>query len=79
MELLISLLISAAFGYVGAKLANLSGPWYIYLLLGLLGGMVGNFVFGFFGFSGSGLVAQAIISIVGAIIVIAIYRALVRR
>lgn len=78
MALLISLLISAAFGYVAAKLMNLSGPWYVYLLLGLLGGMVGTFVFGFFGFSGNGLVAQAIISIVGAVIVIAIYRALRR-
>ncbi|MCR4633799.1 MAG: GlsB/YeaQ/YmgE family stress response membrane protein [Erysipelotrichaceae bacterium] len=76
MGLLISLLLSAAFGYVAANLMKLAGPWYLYVILGLVGGFVGSFAFGLIGFSSNSIISEAIVSIVGACIVIAIYRAL---
>ena len=74
MGLLISLLLSAAFGYVAANLMKLAGPWYLYVILGLAGGFVGSLVFGLIGFSSNSIISEAIVSIVGACIVIAIYR-----
>ena len=76
MGLLISLLLSAAFGYVAAKLSNLAGPWYLYVILGLAGGFVGHVLFGLIGFSSNSILSEAIVSVVGACVVIALYRAL---
>ena len=76
MALLISLAISAAFGYVASMLMNLRGPWYLYLLLGLAGGFVGNVLFGLLGFSSNSIISNAIVSIIGACVVVMLYRAL---
>lgn len=76
MGLLISLLLSAAFGFVAAKLMNLAGPWYLYMVLGLLGGVVGSILFGLIGFSSNSVISEAIVSVVGACVVIALYRML---
>ena len=74
--MIISLLLSAAFGYVAAKLMNVEGKWYVYVLLGLAGGLVGDIVFGLVGFSSHGWLANAIVAIVGACIVIFLFRKL---
>ncbi len=78
MALLISLALSAAFGYVAAQLMGLSGKWYIYLLLGMAGGLVGSIVFGLVGFSAHSLIAQAIVSVIGSCLVIFLYRRIMK-
>ena len=74
--LVISLLFSAAFGYVAAQLMKLSGPWYVYVLLGIAGGIVGDLVFGLIGFTSNSILSQAIVSVIGACIVVFLYRKL---
>ena len=59
MGLLISLCLSAAFGYVAANLMHLAGPWWLYVLLGLAGGFVGTLVFGLIGFSSNSIISAA--------------------
>ncbi len=76
MGLLISLALSALFGYCAGRLMNLAGPWYLYLLLGLAGGLVGGILFGLIGFSSNSIISEAIVSIVGACVVIVLYRTL---
>ena len=76
MGLLISLLISAAFGYVAANLMKLACPWYLYVILGLAGGFVGSILFDLIGFSSNSIISDAIVSIIGACIVVVGYRAL---
>ena len=76
MGLLISLLFSAAFGYVAAKLMNLAGPWYLYLILGLVGGFVGTILIDLLGFSSNSILSEAIVSVVGACVVVVLYRQL---
>ncbi|MBQ6334265.1 MAG: GlsB/YeaQ/YmgE family stress response membrane protein [Erysipelotrichaceae bacterium] len=76
MGLIISLAFSALFGYLAGKLMNLAGPWYLYLLLGLAGGLVGGLLFGLLGFSSNSIISEAIVSIIGACVVIALYRTL---
>ena len=76
MALIISLALSAVFGYVASMLMNLRGPWYLYLLLGLTGGLVGNLLFGLLGFSSNSIISEAIVSVIGACVVVLLYRTL---
>ncbi len=74
MELLISLAISGLCGYLAGKMMNMSGAWWVYILLGLAGGAVGNFVFNLAGFAITSSLGGVIASVVGAMIVIFVYR-----
>ncbi len=76
MGLIISLALSALFGYAAGKFMNVAGPWYMYLLLGLCGGFVGSILFGLIGFSSNSIISEAIVSVVGACVVIILYRTL---
>ena len=76
MGLIISLAVSALAGYLGGTLMGIKGPWYINIILGLLGGIVGSVVLGIIGISSSNIIGSIIISVIGACIVIAIYRAI---
>lgn len=76
MSTIISLLCSALVGYLAGQIMKLEGAWYIYLLLGLAGGFVGNLLFGIIGFYADGLLANIIVDVVGACIVIFLYRKL---
>ncbi|MBQ1691720.1 MAG: GlsB/YeaQ/YmgE family stress response membrane protein, partial [Erysipelotrichaceae bacterium] len=49
---------------------------WLYVLLGLAGGFVGTLVFGLIGFSSNSIISDAIVSIIGACIVVVGYRAL---
>ena len=55
---------------------KLSGPWYVYVLLGIAGGIVGDLVFGLIGFTSNSILSQAIVSVIGACIVVFLYRKL---
>ena len=74
--MLVSLLLSALFGYVAAKVMNFDGKWYVYMLLGIAGGFVGSIIFEFVGFHATSTLAEAIVSIFGACLVIFLYRKL---
>ena len=76
MSTIISLLFSALVGYLAGQIMKLEGAWYIYLLLGLLGGFVGNLIFGIVGFSAQGIFANIIVDVIGACVVIFLYRKL---
>jgi uncharacterized membrane protein YeaQ/YmgE (transglycosylase-associated protein family) len=49
------------------------------IALGILGAVAGGFLFGVLGFGAHGLFAKIVVAFVGAVIVIAIYRAVTRR
>ncbi|MBR5754816.1 MAG: GlsB/YeaQ/YmgE family stress response membrane protein [Erysipelotrichaceae bacterium] len=72
--LLISLAVSGLAGYLAGNIMNLKGEWYVYVLLGLLGGIVGSVVFGLVGFASYSIISEAIVSVVGACLVVYIYR-----
>ena len=76
INLVISLLLSGAFGYIAARLMNVEGQWYLYVILGLLGGVVGDVLFSLVGFSSHSLLSSAIVSVIGACVVVILYRKL---
>jgi uncharacterized membrane protein YeaQ/YmgE (transglycosylase-associated protein family) len=49
------------------------------IALGIVGAVAGSFVFGILGFGAHGLFAKIVVAFVGAVIVVAVARALTRR
>jgi uncharacterized membrane protein YeaQ/YmgE (transglycosylase-associated protein family) len=68
-------------GFIGSKLVNKSGSGlFLDLILGIVGALIGGFVFSFFGASGvNGLnLYSLLVAVVGSVLVLVIYHALVR-
>ena len=78
ISLIISLLFAAGVGYVAGQFMGLKGPWYVNILLGLAGGIVGRLVFSILGFSVSSIIGEVISSVVGACLVIFGYNKFVK-
>lgn len=82
---MIAVLSWICFGLVVGVLAKLlmpgndPGGFIVTILLGIAGAMVGGFLGRTMGFYGPGQVAGYIMSIVGAIILLALYRMMTRR
>ncbi|MBR4422445.1 MAG: GlsB/YeaQ/YmgE family stress response membrane protein [Erysipelotrichaceae bacterium] len=74
MDLIISLITSGLIGYVASIVMKASGPWYVYVLIGIVGGLVGALAFGLLGFAANGTLGYLISSTVGSCIVIWLYR-----
>jgi uncharacterized membrane protein YeaQ/YmgE (transglycosylase-associated protein family) len=68
-------------GFIASKLVNKQGEGFILdVILGIVGAVVGGWLFGFFGGSGvTGLNLYSIgVAIVGAVVVLVVYHALRR-
>ena len=74
MGFLITLLCGAFAGWLAGRLMNSNGSWLRNLALGLAGGVVGSVVLRFVGIRGSGLIGGTIVSVVGACLLIWLFR-----
>lgn len=82
MSLLAWLVVGLIAGFLASKVVNKSGSGLVMdIVLGVVGALVGGFIFGFFGHSApTGINLYSIfVSFIGAVIVLAIYHAIVRR
>lgn len=78
--LLIGVVIAGLVGWAASSLMGGDGAGLLWnVLLGLIGGLIGPVILGFVGISSDGLILGIISSLVGAIVVIAIARALGRK
>ena len=69
-------------GFIGSKIVNKRGEGlFLDIILGIVGAIVGGFLVSFFGMAGvSGVnIYSIVVSILGAVVVLWIYHALVRR
>jgi uncharacterized membrane protein YeaQ/YmgE (transglycosylase-associated protein family) len=69
-------------GFIASKLVNKSGDGFLLdVLLGVIGAVVGGYLFQTFGMSGvSGVnIYSILVAVVGAVVVLVIYHALFRR
>ncbi len=78
ISLIISLLFAAGIGYVAGQFMGLKGPWYVNVVLGLAGGLVGRLVFSILGFSVTSIIGDVIASVIGACLVIFAYNKFVK-
>jgi len=69
-----SIIIGILAGYIASKIQKGEGSGcLINLFLGVLGGVIGNFLFSLAGFSISSIVGELISSIVGAVLILWIF------
>ena len=76
------LILGLIAGFVGSKIVNKRGEGVLLdIILGIVGAIVGGWVFSLFGASGvTGLnIYSMIVAVIGAIVVLVIYHALFRR
>jgi len=82
MGILAWLILGLIAGFIGSKIVNKSGEGLIIdIVLGIVGAIVCGYIFAFFGHSGvTGLnLYSMFVAVVGAIVVLLIYHAVVRR
>ncbi len=82
MSILAWIILGLLAGFIGSKLVNKSGEGLILdLVLGIVGALVGGFIFNAFGAAGvTGLnIYSLLVSVVGAVVVLVIYHAVVGR
>ena len=82
MGILAWLVLGLIAGFVGSKIVNKSGEGLVLdIVLGVVGAVVGGFIFNFFGHSGvTGLnLYSLLVAVIGAVAVLLIYHAVVRR
>ncbi len=82
MSILAWIVLGLIAGFIGSKIVNKSGEGVILdIILGIVGAVVGGWIFTAFGASGvTGFnIYSIIVAIIGAIIVLVIYHALFRR
>lgn len=82
MGILSWLILGLIAGFIASKVVNKSGEGLILdIVLGIIGAVVGGWLFSFFGAAGvTGLnIYSMVVAVVGAIVVLLIYHAVVRR
>ena len=82
MGIIAWILLGLVAGFIGSKLVNKTGEGLIMdIVLGVIGAVVGGFIFSFFGAGGvTGLnLYSLVVAVVGAVIVLIAYHAIVRR
>ena len=82
MSIVAWIILGLIAGFIGSKLVNKSGEGLVLdIVLGIVGAIVGGFVFSAFGASGvTGFnIYSLIVAVVGAVIVLFLYHAVVGR
>lgn len=82
MSILAWIVLGVVAGFIASKLVNKSGGGLVFdLILGIVGAVVGGFLFNAFGASGvSGLnLYSLLVAVVGAVVVLIIYHAVAGR
>ena len=82
MSILAWIVLGLVAGFIASKLVNKTGGGLVFdLILGVIGAVVGGFIFNQFGEPGVTVLNlySLLVAVVGAVIVLVIYHAVVRR
>lgn len=82
MSFLAWIVLGLVAGFIGSKLVNKTGEGIVLdIVLGVVGAVVGGFLFNMFGASGvTGLnLYSLVVAVIGAVVVLVVYHALRRR
>ncbi|MCR5685079.1 MAG: GlsB/YeaQ/YmgE family stress response membrane protein [Lachnospiraceae bacterium] len=73
-SLIITVLVGALCGWLASYIMKSEGSLLWYIIMGVIGGVVGNIVFGLFGIGANNIIGRVLVGVVGTCIVIAVYR-----
>jgi len=79
MSILAWIVLGVVAGFIGSKIVNKSGDgFFLDLVLGVVGAVVGGWLFSFFGAHGvTGLnIYSLIVAVIGAVVVLVVYHAI---
>ncbi len=79
MSIIAWIILGLIAGFIGSKIVNKSGEGVLLdIVLGIVGAIVGGFIFSFFGANGvTGLnIYSLVVAVIGAIVVLVIYHAI---
>lgn len=82
MSFLAWIILGLVAGFIGSKIVNKSGEGVVLdIILGIVGAMVGGWLFRFFGAQGvTGLnIYSLVVAVIGAVIFLLVYHAIFRR
>ncbi len=82
MSILAWIILGLIAGFIGSKLVNKTGEGLVLdLVLGIVGALVGGFLFNMFGASGvTGLnLYSLLVAVIGAVVVLVVYHMIFRR
>ena len=82
MSILAWIILGLLAGFIGSKVVNKTGEgFFLDIILGIVGALVGGWLFSMFGASGvTGLNLYSLfVAVIGAIIFLVLYHAIVRR
>lgn len=82
MSIIAWLILGLIAGFIASRIVNKAGEGLILdIVLGIIGAIVGGFVFSLFGASGvTGLnLYSLLVAVIGAIVVLVVYHAIIRR
>ena len=77
--IIMSIIIGGLAGWIAEKVMKFDTGLIMNIVLGIVGAVVGNFLLGLLGIGLGGFVGQLIVAVVGACILIALYRAIKSR
>ena len=77
--IIMSIIIGGLAGWIAEKVMKFDTGLILNIVLGIVGAVVGNFLLGLLGIGLGGFVGQLIVAVVGACILIALYRAIKSR
>ena len=73
------IIVGAIAGFLAEKIMKADMGIFMNIIIGILGAVILNVILGFFGVNLYGWIGQSIVAIIGACILIAIYRAVAGR
>ena len=79
IDLLISILIGAISGWLAGELMKSRGGLFRNIILGIIGGFVGGMICNFLKVSFYGYLGTVLVSVVGACVVIFLFRLIVKK
>ena len=82
MSILAWVVLGLVAGFIGSKLVNKSGEGFVLdIVLGIIGAVVGGWLFNVFGASGvSGVnLYSLLVAVIGSVVVLVVYHAVFRR
>ena len=70
MGFIITLLIGGIGGWLAGMLMGSPQKWWMNIIIGLIGGVIGSVVLGIIGIHGTGIIGGIIVSVIGACLLI---------
>ena len=79
MDILITILVGAACGYLGGLIMKMSGSWLWNIIIGLIGGALGGWIYTLIPLPLPGILGSIIYGVAGTCVLLLVFKFLFKR